>query len=340
MKRGCLAVGLLLVFLLQFPPCGFPEEQDPFSAAAAAYRERRLDQAFVYAKRAVQQSPDHVDALALLGELYYMKQQLPEARDVWERALRLAPSRGDIRKRLDQLEKEAPLEKGMARSDTYPFVVRFAEGQIPVDLGDLRELLREVYRGVGQQFDCFPDHPIAVILYSEDDFNQVRGMSHQAAGLYDGKIRLPIRKARPGHIFSASQELKRVLWHEYTHAVVHDIAKGKCPTWLNEGLAVLEEMRIYERPLPEFREAFNSGKLYSWSAFWDQPYDPNHLALQYEQGYMMAGYLVKQWGWSKMSALLRRLAIGYPIDDAMRAEYRMEPATIEKEWHSWLKRNL
>jgi hypothetical protein len=38
-----------------------------------------------------------------------------------------------------------------------------------------------------------------------------------------------------------SQELERVLAHEFTHALVQSIAPRGVPTWLNEGLAVLFE---------------------------------------------------------------------------------------------------
>ena len=339
--RRLTAAGLVWVLLCAYPAAvSFCEDSGDFAAAVVAYNDRRLDDALGCAKKAVRENPRHVDALALLGELYYLKQDLSQAKETWEKALKLAPSRQDVRQRLSQLQRESPVEKNLARSDTYPFVVRFDEGQMPVDLGELRLLLRDTYRLVGQQFDYFPNHTVTVILYPQVGFNQIKQLIHAAVGLYDGKIRLPIPQNLAGSGIPVSQELKRVLWHEYTHALVHDLSKGQCPIWLNEGLASLQESRVYNIQLDDFRGALNSGVLFRWEQFWNQPYDPKQLALQYQQAYMMAGYLVKRWGWSKMVVLLKRLGEGYPIEDAIRAEYKAEPAVLEKEWLVWLKRNM
>jgi hypothetical protein len=281
-----------------------------------------------------------VDAHLLLGELYYLRQELDKAKESWERALRLAPSRQDVRQRLERLQREAPVEQGLARSDTYPFVVRFAEDQVPVDLGQLRQMLRDTYRLVGQQFDYFPDHPITVILYPEEKFEQVKGLSHQVAGLYDGKIRLPLKRQRVGHGVSASEELQRVLWHEYTHALVHDLSRGECPLWLNEGLAGCQEARIQPMNLDPVRESFRAGRLLTWDQLWQREYEETNLHLLYTQSYLVASYLVNRWGWRRMVKCLERIGQGTPLADAMQVEYKSDPAVIEKEWHLWLKRHL
>ncbi len=312
------------------------KEASPFSRALAAYRDRKLDEAYRYAKEAVLQEPGHVDAHALLGELYYLKQDLQRAQECWERALRLAPSRQDIRERLEKLKGEIQVERNLARSDTHPFVVRFADGQVPVDLGALRQLLRDVHRQVGQQFEYFPDHSITVILYPEADFQKVKGLSHQVAGLYDGKIRLPMRHGR-----MSEKELARILWHEYAHALVHDLAKGACPLWLNEGIATAQEGRVAPVDLAAFRHAQRQGKVPSWDDLWSaQQYREETLPLYYQTSYLLVSYLVKRWSWRDLVQLLGRLGQGYPIADALRTVYRTDPATLEQEWRDWLRRRL
>ena len=321
------------------PSVSTAEELSSFSKAVAAYRDHRLEESLDLAKEAVRQEPGHVDAYVLLGQLYYLKQEMEQARESWERALKLAPSRQDVRQQLDKLGLEEPVEKNLARSDTYPFVVRFAQGQSPVDLGSLRQLLRDTYRLVGQQFDYFPDHPITVILYPESGFQQIKGVSHQVAGLYDGKIRLPLSRPSPGYPLSSSVELQRVLWHEYTHAIVCDLAKGNCPVWLNEGLATLQESRVQQLSMKEFQQSFQQGKVSGWDDLWKQGYDPSRLILLYEQSHMIARYLVKRWGWNGMVGVLKDLGRGYPVQDAFRAEYRTDPAVIEADWLNWIRRN-
>ena len=311
-------------------------EESSFSRAMAAYNERDRDRAFQFAQQAVRESPQHVDALALLGELYYLRQDLKKARECWENVLRLAPDRQDVQQRLDKLKKEQVVEQGLARSDTHPFVVRFADGQAPVDVGELRLMLRDAYRQVGQSFNTFPDHSITVLLYPEADFDKVKGSSHQVAGLYDGKIRLPLSPGR-----QTSGYLQRVLWHEYTHALVHDLAKGNCPLWLNEGIAQLQEARVQPINLTLFRAALEKETVPPWHFLWDQTeYDPASMQLNYQTAYVIANYLVKRGSWNGLAGLLRRLGQGYPIRDALRAQYGSDSAALERDWLLWLRRNL
>ena len=315
-------------------PSLLADDLSPYAKAVAAYHERRLDEALRYARDAVGEQPEHVDAYILLGELYYLRQELAEAKAQWERALALAPSRQDVRERLTQLEREAAVERNLARQDTHPFVVRFVEGQAPLELGELRLLFRDTYRLVGQSFDYFPDHPIAVILYPEDQFERVRGLSHQVTGLYDGKIRLPVT-AR----MQESKELQRILWHEYTHAVVHDLSKGRCPLWLNEGLAGLQEARVRPPELAAFRAALQEGQIVPWRQLWqEEMYETQTLKLRYQEAYLVAQYLVRLRGWAQVVSLLKRLSFGAPMEDALKAEYKSDPARLEQEWLAWVRR--
>ena len=236
------------------------------------------------------------------------------------------------------MQQELSVEKDLARHETYPFVVRFAEGLTPVSLGGLRDLLRETYRMVGQPFDYFPDHPIVVILYPEHDFYKIRTQSHQVAGLYDGKIRLPLRANG-----QTSQELQRILWHEYTHAVIHDFSKGRCPKWLNEGLATVQEARVVALDLAPVKTALQAEHLPSWASLWawsDGELSDEALVLRYGQASLIAQYLVKLRGWIAMKKVLVRLGDGATIEAALKAEYRRTPAELEQEWSAWVRREL
>ncbi len=333
--KGRAWFGLLLFFspfTLHLTPV-FGEEASAFSKAVSAYQDRKLDEALHHAREAVREDPGHVEAHLLLGQLYYLRQEMGKARESWEKALKLAPSREDVRKNLDRLGKESSLEKEFSRSDTHPFVVRFAQDRMDLEAGALREMLREAHRQVGQSFDYFPDHPITVIFYPAENFKQVQGVSHQVAGLYDGKIRLPLQSGAGGDV-----RLKRILWHEYAHALVHDLAKGSCPIWLNEGIATLQEFRVAPIRVETVRQALATGKLIAWEQLWKEGYTDGDLELRYAQSYQVTQYLVKRWGWPGISGLLKRLGQGYPVADALRAQYRTDPALLEKEWLAWLKR--
>ena len=98
------------------------------------------------------------------------------------------------------------------------------------------DLLDEAYYNIGTALYTFPDRVITVILYTQEQFRDVTRSPDWAAAAYDGKIRVAMRGA-----LEKPEELKRVLTHELTHAMVQNIAPRGVPTWLHEGLAVYFE---------------------------------------------------------------------------------------------------
>ena len=94
-----------------------------------------------------------------------------------------------------------------------------------------------------------------MILYSSRQFQEVTDAPGWSGGLYDGKIRIPI-----GGIERETPGLRRILYHEYAHAVVRAITP-RCPTWLNEGLAQYFEGREMDaRQRDALKRAFQAGK--------------------------------------------------------------------------------
>lgn len=333
-RRGA-PLGVIGILLIS-PAFAADEQSSSYARAVAAYNERNLDAALHYAQDAVSAKPEHTDAHVLLGQLYYLRQDLKKAKQSWERALKLAPGRKDVKEMLERLEREADIEKTLARGDTHPFVLRFVEDQVPVDSYSLREMLREAYRKIGQQFNYFPDYAIPVLLYSNADFQKINSLSHPVGGLYDGKIRLPLK---PGSL--NGDRLQAILWHEYTHAVVHDLSRGGCPIWLQEGLAQTQESRVATVKVDQVRTALEEGKLPAWDSLWSESsYNEASMSLNYQTSFLIAQYLVQRWSWQEMKQLLERLGRGVQLRDALRAQYRTDPAVLEKEWQRWLRRNL
>ena len=68
--------------------------------------------------------------------------------------------------------------------------------------------------------------------YTRESFRDVTGVPDWAGALNDGRIRI----AAQG-IDSVPPLLARSLKHELTHSFLHQKTQGRCPTWLQEGLA-------------------------------------------------------------------------------------------------------
>lgn len=107
------------------------------------------------------------------------------------------------------------------------------------DLLNIRRDLINVRREVGRDFaGYFPERIITVVLTDPDLFQSELTMPENVSGLFNGKIHIPI----PGDI-SKKSKMQGVLWHEYTHALIHEIAGNRAPRWYNEGMAVYQESK-------------------------------------------------------------------------------------------------
>jgi hypothetical protein len=98
------------------------------------------------------------------------------------------------------------------------------------------EMLEAAYYRIGSTLNVYPSEPVEVVLHTLEQFRDVTKSPAWSAGVYDGRIRVPIKDAD-----RSPEQLAEVLAHEYTHAVVASLAGRQVPTWLNEGLAGVME---------------------------------------------------------------------------------------------------
>ena len=94
--------------------------------------------------------------------------------------------------------------------------------------------LEEHYRDLQSQLDFSPPEPIAVILYTNQAFADITRAPGWAGALNDGRIRIPVQG-----LSSVTGEMSHILKHELTHSFITQKTHGRCPTWLQEGLAQL-----------------------------------------------------------------------------------------------------
>jgi tetratricopeptide (TPR) repeat protein len=167
----------------------------------------------------------------VLGDLYYRRDDLEAALASWERALERDPGDSELRARIERVRREHRTEKDFNRDVTSHFSIKY-EGRERIEAGRIvLRILEDAYGDVGRALGFYPDREIAVILYSDRQFQEVTDAPGWSAGLFDGKIRIPI-----GGIEAETPGLRRVLVHEYSHAAVRAIT-ARVPAWLNEGLA-------------------------------------------------------------------------------------------------------
>ena len=305
------------------------------SRAYESYNNRVIEKARSDVDHALKLDPDLAKGYALLGELEYNSQRLKEAKAAWQRALELEPSLPELTERYERLVSELPVESKFERISQAYFELRYEEGlQRPTGF-DIRDMLLDARRTVGSDFAYWPNRRLVVLLYSAESFRKLRAESPEwLGGQYDGKIRIPL----PGFQLDVTA-MKQILFHEYTHALVHDQTRGRCPVWFNEGLAEYEGARHGRVRYDAMISASQEQRLVPWEQLdhqfaADRPTED--VALAYQQSHTMARYLIERYGFWRIRRILRALSEGATFEQTLSDELHLKPQRLESLWLAWL----
>jgi tetratricopeptide (TPR) repeat protein len=205
-------------------------------AGTAAYLERRDADAESLLERASTLDPQLGAAAELLGQVRYRRGDLSGAIRTYEALVSRSSRDPDTASTLERWRREAELHDRMLQAIGQHFTVSFEGPQEEALAAKALESLERAYFRIGDVFGTYPNEPIAVVLYTSEQFRDITRSPAWAAGAFDGTIRVPMRGA-----LGKEAELDRIMAHEFTHALVRSLATRGVPTWLNEGLAAALE---------------------------------------------------------------------------------------------------
>jgi tetratricopeptide (TPR) repeat protein len=214
-----------------------------------------------------------------------------------------------------------PLGADTALLKTMAKTLAVARSRLVETVGEVPETLPiEVYLSAEELHRASPAHT--------EDF------ATWMAGVYDGVVRVAIgEETLPEPPF-----LVLLLAHEVAHVAVEAASGGRCPAWLDEGIAqcVAQNLtRRAERSLVEaaWREALIPLMVLE---------APLHLLekkplvdLAYAQAQSVVAFLEEAEGWKGIRALLAGLAEGLSVDEALEALGWPYPR-LEAGWHASL----
>ena len=308
-------------------------------AAQTAYQAHQTQRAKQALDRAIAAMPTLADAYVLLGELEYNSQRLKEAEAAWQKALTLDSTRLDVRKKLERLSQERPVESQFEKLSQLYFDIRYTEGLARSAGFDIQEALLKARREVGSDFACRPTQKLVVLVYSTEQFRRLRQDTPEwVGGQYDGKIRVPL----PSQEFDRAR-VTRILFHEYTHVVIHELTGDRLPTWFNEGLAEYEAWKGETPPWSLLRQALAKGRLIPWADLSTQlspSRSAQEAALAYEQSHSIARYLVQRYSFWRIKQLLKTVAAGTSLEEALPAQFHLKQSRLEENWLTWLRETL
>jgi tetratricopeptide (TPR) repeat protein len=279
--------------------------------------------------KAIGLNSNSFEAYAVLGELYYRKDDLVTAASYWEKAVALNPSAVALRTRLERIKREQGTEKDFNRDVTSHFLIKY-EGNAKIEAGRIvLRILEDAYGVVGRGLSYYPSQEIQVILYSNQQFQEVTDAPGWSGGLYDGKIRIPI-----GGIEQETPGLRRILYHEYTHAVVRTITP-RCPTWLNEGLAQYFEGReISAQQMAMLKRVAQLGKLPPLSNLEGSFMGLNSGQAVYAYLFSLSAvrYMADSYGVYRIKSVLEELGKGANTGDAISSGIMRSYDEFERGW--------
>jgi tetratricopeptide (TPR) repeat protein len=287
----------------------------------ASVHAGRADEALapLEAAAAVEADPE---VRLLLAHLYDRRDDAGRALEHLRSVLIRDPDYEPARALLAKIEREARAEAGLQREVTPYFVVKWRAGDEPESRRALMALLAAARERVVARLGEAPRERVTVVLYDAGQFQEVARVHAWVTGLFDGKIRLPAGSPAPRR-----RELERILVHEYAHAVIHDLTRGRAPRWLHEGLAQALEgapvdplLRVPGRPTLTGLEALLADG------------DPTRARTAYEVALWVVHDLLDRGGMPAMRDLMARLGRGEPIEAAVPAVYGLRLAELEEQW--------
>ena len=272
------------------------------------------------------------DTLMMLGQYFYRESDLDKAGFYWQKASEFQPDNEDARKQLEKVNKEIQAQEKMEEFRAGYFNIKLYR-EYNIDAAMLNDTLGAIYNTVGKDLGCYPPAGTEITFYTEKDFRDIFKQKGIVRGFYDGNIRLIFIDDPTNPLFPA------LIAHEYTHSVISILTKNRCPVWLSEGIAVLEQMRYAAPSFSVVKSAVKNGEILSIDKLekgFSSMDDIYLTALSYEGAHTAVLFILDKWGWAGLRGLLKRIDDGQHYANAMDEEFYISVPVFEEMWNEYL----
>ena len=320
-----------------------PPGDEAFDEGDKLREEGRLAEAAAAYERGLDARPGDNDRRLELGRIL-------EAAGLWERAedvYRAVPAGADAhaeavraRKRLEEkrhiyekvkslLVEEGPAAEVLVGSEERVAVegpgwsVHFPLSADPALLNTLAKTLARARQRLKERLESLPQRIVVEVYRTAEELRRASPAPTEAfatwmAGVYDGTIRIAIGKEeKPETPF-----LVLLLTHEVAHLAVEAASGGRCPAWLDEGIAQLLAQNLPHRAEARLREAARREALIPLKVLegplWRLEEKPL-VDLAYAEAYSVVAFLEEAVGWEGLRALLAALGGGSSLEEALEA---------------------
>lgn len=148
----------------------------------------------------------------------------------------------------------------------------------------------------------------------------------------------------PGSLAHGRNNWESTLWHEFCHVITLSVTKNRMPRWLSEGISVYEEKQrdpAWGMPMDAtFREMVLDEETLTpvsrLSGAFMNAETQDHLMFAYFESSQVVEYLLEKYGKEKFQGILRDLAAGKRINDAI-ADNTADLDEVEKGFTKFIK---
>jgi tetratricopeptide (TPR) repeat protein len=284
-------------------------------------------------ERATTLQPDSAVLLRLLGLARYNADRTGDAVSAWKRAEELSPD-ADIEQLLRKAERELKVEEQSRRKESRHFTLHYDGDKTSPEMQEqLLAALEDDYRDLASQFSYEPTENIVVTLYTQKEFVDITEAPSWAGALNDGKLRIPI-----GGVTSLTPEVGRVLKHELTHSFLNSLARGRCPVWLNEGLAQMMEPRSSSGYAAQLATIFQARKEIPLNVL-EHPFlrfSARQAEVAYAESLSAVEYLRNRYGMGEILQMAQSIGSGVGAEQALKNGTGMDYSVLEQRMGDYL----
>ncbi len=301
--------------------------------SALLVRTGNAAQALSYAQRAVRAAPQSADAYTVLGYAQQASDHTKEAVASWKRSLELRPDAA-VAQYLAKAQREQNVESDFAQRESSHFVLHYEGKQTSEAFrAQILAALESDYDDLARDLGTPPRDNILVTLYTEQAFFDVTRAPSWSGAINDGKLRIPI-----SGLSSMTSDLARVLKHELAHSFINQISGGRCPTWLHEGIAQLEEPKSLGGDGRQLAQLFKSERYIPFNVLEGsfQQFSSAQAYVAYAESLAAVSYINDSYGMGDLQRILQRLAEGNSTEAALRATVHSDYGQLGAETGKYL----
>jgi len=287
-------------------------------------RAYRFAESAAYQRRALELDAKYLPAkMQLCHDLL----RLGEEEEAWQLAELIRKEDGyNIQAHnLGLLEKEM---NGYVTQTFEDFVLKMPKRDWPVYGERALTLLRDAKKVLCEKYGLDLKRPVLVEFFgAQQDFAIRTFGALGGQGMLGVCFGTVVTMNSPGSLAHGRNNWESTLWHEFCHVITLSVTHNRMPRWLSEGISVYEERQrdpAWGMPMDAtFRAMVLNEETLTpvsrLSGAFMSPESQDHLMFAYFESSQVVDYLLEKHGKDKFQGILRDLAAGKRINDAIAA---------------------